>query len=132
MLSIGDSATLTLDAFPNEVFHGKVFYIAPAETNTQGVVSYLVKISLDTTDPRIKSGLTANLEVETDHKDAVLILPQYAIVQEDAGTFVEKLVNGVASTSPVILGIQDQKGNVEILSGVVAGEHVINIGLRKQ
>ena len=60
----------------------------------------------------------------------MLILPQYAILQNDQGTFVETLVNGKVVTNPVTLGIQDENGNVEVLSGVTAGEQVVNIGLK--
>lgn len=131
-LSVGNTVTMTLDAFPNETFSGTVFYIAPAQTNTQGVISYQTKISFDKADPRLKSGLTANIDIQTRRKDDVLILPQYAILQNDNGTFVQMLAGKTATTSPVTLGIQDQQGNVEILSGVTVGEQVINIGLKKQ
>jgi len=130
-LTSGNKVTMTLDAFPNETFAGSVFYIAPAQTNTQGVISYQIKISFDKADPRLKSGLTANIDIQTKQHDNVLILPQYAILQNDSGTFVQTLVGKVATTSPVTLGIQDQKGNVEILSGVTLGEQVINIGLKQ-
>jgi HlyD family secretion protein len=129
-LAVGDSVTMTLDAFPNETFAGSVFYIAPAETNTGGVISYQIKISFNKADPRLKSGLTANVDIQTKHEDNALILPQYAILQNDSGTFVETLVGGVTTTTPVTLGIQDQSGNVEVLSGVIEGEQVINIGLK--
>ena len=129
-LTVGNKVTMTLDAFPNETFAGSVFYIAPAQTNTQGVISYQIKISFDKSDPRLKSGLTANIDIQTKHKDNVLILPQYAILQNDNGTFVKTLVGKTATTSPVTLGTSDQKGNVEILSGVTLGEQVINIGLK--
>ena len=129
-LTVGNIVTMTLDAFPNETFAGSVFYIAPAQTNTQGVISYQIKISFDKVDSRMKSGLTANIDIQTKHKDNVLVLPQYAILQNDSGTFVETLVGKIATTSPVMLGIQDQKGNVEILSGVTLGEQVLNIGLK--
>ena len=127
---VGDSVSMTLDAFPNETFAGAVFYIAPSETNTQGVISYQIKISFDKINPRLKSGLTANINIETRHDDNVLILPQYAILQNDQGNFVETLEKGAIKQYPVTLGIQDQKGNVEILSGVSEGEQVINIGLK--
>ncbi len=130
-LTLGDTVTMTLDAFPNETFRGSVFYIAPAQTNTQGVVSYQIKIAFNKPDPRLKSGLTANIDIQTKHKDKVLILPQYAILQNDKGTFVETLAGGAVTTTPVTLGIQDQSGNVEVLSGVTEGEQVINIGLKK-
>jgi multidrug efflux pump subunit AcrA (membrane-fusion protein) len=130
-VSVGDTTSMTLDAFPNEVFTGKVFYIAPSETNDQGVVSYKIKISFDRPDKRLKSGLTANIDIGTKHKDNVLILPQYAILQNDQGAFVETLdANNKVKDNPVILGISDQQGNVEIISGVTLGEQVLNIGLK--
>jgi membrane fusion protein (multidrug efflux system) len=131
-LSVGDKVTMTLDAFSNETFTGKVFYLAPAETNTGGVVSYLTKVSFDNADERIKSGLTANLDIQTNHKDDVLYLPQYAILQNDEGAFVETLEGKTIVKHPVTLGIQDAKGNVEILSGVSLGEQVVNVGLKSQ
>jgi len=127
---INNPVSMTLDAFPNEKFTGKVFYIAPAETNIQGVVSYQIKISFDKADPRLKSGLTANIDIQTKQKDGAFILPQYAILQNDEGTFVETLENGITKQNPVTLGIADQNGNVEILSGVTEGEQVLNIGLK--
>ncbi|OGN28746.1 MAG: hypothetical protein A3A33_03115 [Candidatus Yanofskybacteria bacterium RIFCSPLOWO2_01_FULL_49_25] len=131
-LADADAVSMTLDAFPGETFAGSVFYIAPAQTNTQGVITYLVKVSFNQLDPRLKSGLTANVDIQTQHKDDVLILPQYAIVQNDKGAFVKILENNTAKEMPVTLGIQDQKGNVEIVSGVTEGEQVINIGLKTQ
>ncbi len=129
-ISVGDKVSMTLDAFQNEKFLGSVFYIAPAATNTGGVITYKVKISFDKIDLRLKSGLTANIDIETKHKDNILVLPQYAILQNDQGTFVETLLNNKVIQNPVTLGIMDQKGNVEIISGATQGEQVLNIGLK--
>jgi len=129
-ISLQNKVTMTLDAFPNETFAGTVFYIAPSETNVQGVISYQIKVSFDNPDPRIKSGLTANLDIETRRKDNTLILPQYAVLQNDQGTFVEVVQNNKIVNVPVVLGLQDQKGNTEVVSGVLDGEQVLNIGLK--
>ncbi len=131
-LTAGDKAAMTLDAFSNETFTGSVFYIAPSQTNIQGVITYQIKISFYKPDSRLKSGLTANINIEAAHKDNVLILPQYAVLQNDQGTFVETLEGNKVKQNPVTLGIQDQKGNVEIISGVTEGEQVLNIGLKVQ
>jgi len=128
---VGNTVSMTLDAFPSETFLGKVFYIDPAETITSGVIDYKIKISFDTADPRMKSGLTTNLDIQTRKKDGVLILPQYAILQNDAGTFIKILKDGVVVEAPVVLGMQDKNGNVEVLSGVTEGEQVLNIGLKQ-
>ena len=116
-VSVGNPVNMTFDAFPGETFTGKVFYIDPAETDISGVVDYKVKVSFDTSDPRMKSGLTANLNIETQTDNNVLILPQYAVLQNDQGNFVEVLQNGAAVQVPVTLGIHDDQRNVEVASG---------------
>jgi hypothetical protein len=45
---------------------------------------------------------------------------------------VEVLENNKIKQNPVKLGIQDQKGNVEVISGVTEGQQVLNIGLKTQ
>jgi RND family efflux transporter MFP subunit len=129
-VAIGNAVSMTFDAFPGETFAGKVFYIDPAETIESGVVDYLVKVSFNTPDTRIKSGLTANLTINTQTDQNALILPQYAVVQNASGTYVDVLQNGAETQVPVTLGIVDQNGNVEITSGVTEGEQVVNIGLK--
>jgi RND family efflux transporter MFP subunit len=129
-IATGDPVSMTLDAFSGETFTGKVFYVDPAATNISGVVDYLIKISFDKNDLRMKSGLTANLDVTTQTKSDAMILPQYAVLQNDSGTFVKILENGALVQAPVKLGIADQNGNVEIASGTTEGERVINVGLK--
>lgn len=131
-VAAGNPVNMTFNAFPKETFSGKVFYIDPAETVIGGVVEYKVKVSFDTADSRIKSGLTANLTIQTQTDNNALILPQYAVIQNVSGTFVEVLQNGAPVQIPVVLGIRDQQGNVEIASGVTEGQEVVNIGLKAQ
>jgi HlyD family secretion protein len=129
-VSVGNAVNVTFDAFPNETFTGKIFYMDPAQTVTQGVVAYKIKVALDKTDPRVRSGLTANLIIKNKEKNNVLVLPQFAILQTDKGNFVQVLENGKPMQKPVTLGIRDQNGNTEILSGVSEGQQVLNIGLK--
>jgi HlyD family secretion protein len=131
-ISINNKVNMTLDAFPNETFTGSVFYLDPAQTSSQGVVGYKIKIAFDKVDLRMKSGLTANLDIQTRYKEAVLVLPQYAILQNDKGTFVEVLENKKIKNIPVTLGLQDKNGNVEVISGVTTGQQVLNIGLKQK
>ncbi len=128
----GNKVDMTFDAFPSEKFTGTVFYINPAQTIVNGVVDYQIKISFDKPDTRIKSGLTANLDIETKIDQDVLILPQFAVMQNASGTFVEVLDNNQTKQVPVTLGLRDQDGNVEITNGVTEGEQVVNIGLKTQ
>lgn len=129
-ITLQDRVDITFDAFQGESFFGKVVKIDPAETIVDGVVNFKVTIALDKVDSRMKSGLTANLGIETVKKSGVLILPQVAIVQNDQGAFVRKYEQGSAKNYPVKIGIRDQNGNVEILSGVSEGDSVVNVGLK--
>lgn len=131
-VAVGNPVDMTFDAFPGETFEGKVFYIDPAQTIESGVVDYLVKTSFNTPDPRIKSGLTANLDIDTQTDQNVLILPEYAVIQNASGTYVDIVTNGTETQVPVTLGIHDQNGNAEVTSGVTNGEQVVNVGLKTQ
>src|SRR3989344_4425981 len=127
-ISLGDNVSITFDAFPEEMFSGKVIKIDPAETIIDGVVNFKTVIGLDNVDERVKSGLTANLSIETDRKNDVLILPQEALMEKKQGTFVQKYENGALKEYPVAVGLRDKNGSVEIISGVTLGENVVNIG----
>lgn len=131
-ITLGNKVTITLDAYSGEVWTGRVSYVEPAETIIDGVVNYKIKVSFDKDDQQLKSGLTANLTIETVRKDNVLILPQYAIIENDQGSFVEKnLGNNKTAEVPVKIGIRSQDGKVEVISGVKEGDEVLNVGLKK-
>ncbi len=129
-LAIGNTVTMTLDAFPGETFSGTVYYINPAETITQGVVDYRVKIAFEKADTRMKSGLTTNIDIETRNVKDVLTLPQYAILQNDVGAFVQIEEGKIVRDIPVVLGLQDLNGIVEVKSGVTEGQRVLNVGFK--
>lgn len=127
----GSKVDITLDAFAGESFTGQVIAIEPAETIIDGVVNFKVTILFDKEDARIKSGLTANLAIAGLSKQDVLWLPQYAIVEKDSGNFAQKIVNGKVQEVPVVIGLRGRDSRVEIVSGLPAGEQVVNVGVKK-
>ncbi len=129
-LALGQEVKITFDALPGETFSGSIMEIDPAETVIDGVVNYKIKVALDSSDPRVKSGLTANLTIRTAVKEKVVLLPQNAILQNEEGTYVRKLENGETKEVPVKLGIRGTNGMVEIVSGVAPGDEVEDIGAK--
>lgn len=127
-ISIGDKVDMNFDALQGEKFSGRVISIDPAETVIDGAVNFKVKMVLDANDQRLKSGLTANLSIETAKKTGAVILPQVGIVENDKGAFVKKYENGQFKEYPIKLGIRNQNGNVEIVSGLNEGDQVMNVG----
>ncbi len=128
-IRIGNPVTITFDAYPDEPFGGRVVKIDPAETIVDGVVNYKVTVAFERGDARLKSGLTANLAIETEKRIGALILPQSAVIENDRGTFV-RLAERPDRETPVSIGIRDRSGNVEVRSGIGEGERVLDVGRR--
>lgn len=126
-VKVNDSAKVTLDAYSNDViFEAKVVTIDPAETVIEGVSTYKVTLEFIHLDPRIRSGMTANLDIETDKKEQVLSIPQRAIETQNGKKFVKILEEGsVIKDQEIQAGLRGFDGNVEILEGLKEGDKVI-------
>ena len=126
-VAVGNEVEMTFDAFAGETHKGKVFYIDPGETIIDGVPTY--KVSVAFSDPvtvKIKSGLTANLNIITQKKEDVVKIPLYAVEREDGGAFVTiRDVEGVEKRREVTLGLSGSDGSIEIVSGLVEGEEIV-------
>ncbi|MBI5152187.1 efflux RND transporter periplasmic adaptor subunit [Candidatus Peregrinibacteria bacterium] len=126
-IKIGNEAQITLDAYGDtEIFTAKVVSIDPAETVIEGVPTYKVKLQFDKDDPRVKSGMTANIDIITDKKDSVLYVSQRAVYSRDNERFVnlKKSEKEIIETK-VKTGIRDNNGNIEIIEGLADGDKIV-------
>lgn len=126
-IKIGDSATLTLDAYGgSEVFEAVVSEIDPAETIIEGLSTYKVIFHFKTEDHRVKSGMTADILVLTDKRESVLVIPQRAVFNKD-GFQAVKLLRGDGATEEVFIktGLRGSDGYIEVLEGLEERDKVI-------
>lgn len=126
-IQIGQKAEVTFDAFPvEEIFGATISQIDPASTVIQDVVYYRIKLKLDNLDPRLKAGMSANIDVHTNQKDNVLMVPQRAIKTEGNKKFVDVLqIDNTTKKVFVETGLEGDEGMVEITSGLKGGEKVV-------
>lgn len=124
-IKIGNSAGITLDAFSGENFSGKVVYIDPAETIVEGVTTYKITLQFDKEDARIRSGMTANIDILTAEKNNVIVIPQRAVVLKNGSKTVSILIGGSVQEIEVETGVRSFEGMIEIISGLKGGEEVI-------
>jgi RND family efflux transporter MFP subunit len=134
-VKVGQPATVSLDAFAEQIFEGAVTDISPSpvtsDSSEDGIVTYEVTISLDTEglSMNLLSGMTANANIETQQLEAVVVAPNRAIQTEQAGgetvTYVEKLDDqGNLMRVEVELGLRS--GAVtEVVAGLAEGDQVI-------
>jgi RND family efflux transporter MFP subunit len=75
----GMEARFTVDAFPNEVFQGKVTQIRLNATLTQNVVTYTVVIIFDNPHAKLLPYLTAHIRFPVGNRKNVLMVPMMAL-----------------------------------------------------
>jgi HlyD family secretion protein len=78
-IQLHQNASFTVDSYPELTFRGKVIQIRSAPVITQNVVTYVVVVSVDNSDLKLKPGMTANVSVEVAKKDDVLKLSPAAL-----------------------------------------------------
>jgi len=79
--SISEDAevSFTVDAYPNNVFRGKIAEIRLSPQTVQNVVTYNVILSIENRDMKLKPGMTANITIAVAHRDNVLKVPNAAL-----------------------------------------------------
>ncbi|HEY4526024.1 MAG TPA: efflux RND transporter periplasmic adaptor subunit [Candidatus Paceibacterota bacterium] len=128
-VKIGDSVAITLDAYgENTKFSGKVTSVDPSETIVEGVATYKTKIFFSQKYEQAKPGMTANLDILTDKKDNVLVIPQRSVKTEDGKKIVMLPVpdQTTGQEREIVTGLRGSDGNIEVVSGLEEGEIILS------
>ena len=133
---VGQKVDVSVDAFPGEVFEGKVIRIDPRTTIEQNVVYVHVLVELNEVDERLKPGMSATCDFLVDRKENVLAVPNEAIKEDEEGkTYVEVLLH--ANPEPkterryVEVGLQGTT-LTEVKKGLKEGEVVVTAFVQPQ
>ena len=126
LVSIGDTARISVDAFPDTTFNGIVYYKAsmPKEMSTSEAVEFEVRISIPH-HPGMLPGMSANCEIITAEKDNVLRIPLQSLATKDKKSGVYKIEEGKTKFAEVKTGITEGMW-VEIIEGVEENDLVVS------
>ena len=124
-LNIGNSVDISLVAFPDKIFKGRVIEINPAEKLIEGVVYYETTISFDELPEGIKPGMTADLIIKTASRENVLTVSEDAVQKKDGKTIVEVLKDEKSQEKEIETGLWGTNNLIEVISGLSEGEEVI-------
>lgn len=137
----GQSARITVDAYPDAFFPAKVIRVAPKGVNSQNVVTYEVKVEV--LGPRrdlLKPEMLASVSITAVDKTGVLLVPVNAVERRRSERFVTVLKSEAATGAPgktesgdggerkgeqraIQTGATDGE-QIEVLSGLSEGETV--------
>jgi HlyD family secretion protein len=76
---LGQTATFSVDAYPGQIFRGRVSQIRQAPINVQNVITYDVVITVANPDLKLFPGMTANVRILVDRHENVLRIPNAAL-----------------------------------------------------
>jgi HlyD family secretion protein len=68
-----------VDAYPGEVFEGKIAQIRLSSTTSQNVVTYPVVISTPNPELKLLPGMTAEISFRVDQREGVIKVPNAAL-----------------------------------------------------
>jgi HlyD family secretion protein len=127
-IAAGQPATITLDALPGETLTGRVEQIADTAQLDTGVVTYRVTTQLDPTDAPLRVGMTANVDIVTERRESVLLVPNrfVRIDRTTSQTFVDRADGDQVQPIEIQIGLRDEAVS-EVLAGLNEGDTVVLI-----
>jgi multidrug efflux pump subunit AcrA (membrane-fusion protein) len=126
-VALGQMARMSLPYLPGQVFEGKITFVYPTiDPQTRQV---RVRLEFDNPDLFLKPGMYADIEIRSRLAEDRRLVPRSAII--DTGQRKVAFVSqgrGRFEPRNVITGVETEKGQVEILDGLQAGEMVVTSG----
>ncbi|HEX8683399.1 MAG TPA: efflux RND transporter periplasmic adaptor subunit [Ardenticatenaceae bacterium] len=125
-LEVGQPATVVVDSLPDAPLAGRIASIATVPSVAQGVVTYPVEVELEAAPPSLRVGMSANVDILTEERAGVLLVPNRAIrIDRDTGElYVERMVGEAAERAEITIGLRDET-NSEVLEGLQDGDVVL-------
>ena len=118
----GQEVAILIPAAASDHYLGTVSAIAPVPSS--GTMTYPMEMEVPNAEGLIRVGMFAEVELTTESRDQVLLVPSEAVVVREGRTVVFLAEDGRAVLQEVIVGI-DNGQSAEILSGLQAGQRII-------
>jgi RND family efflux transporter MFP subunit len=124
-VKLNQKARISVGAYPDETFAGKIALISPTIDRITRTAS--VEIVISNRNHRLKPGMFAEVDIIVREKADAILIPTYAVLEQSDVNRVFILADGKATSQVVQLGA-DQGESVEVLSGVAIGDSLIVAG----
>jgi HlyD family secretion protein len=91
-VKVGSPVKITLDAYPDTTFSGKIRHISPVGKLQTGrnVVSFNTEIEINDKDPRLQPGMSCDVDVILAEADSVIFLPLEAVYRKKEGSVEDR------------------------------------------
>ena len=125
-VSVGQKAAVSLEAYPGVPFSARVAEKSPVLDRASRTLE--IRLTVDPPDARVQSGMFAAVKLITLRRERVLAVPKECLVTSSGATGVFVVgADNMAHMRNVKTGLSSD-GFVEIVSGLTAGERVVQRG----
>ena len=125
---LGQKADISVDAFPSQIFTGKVSKISPIvdlQTRTAPI-----EIFITNPEHKLTPGMFARVKLLLEEKKEIILIPKEAVIGKKPNTIVYAIDGKIARQHKVKTGIR-YGGEVEIEAGLTAGESIVIMGQQR-
>ncbi|MCX6548043.1 MAG: efflux RND transporter periplasmic adaptor subunit [Acidobacteria bacterium] len=88
---VGQPVRISLDAYPQRAFTGKVRFVAPAADLVEKIKVFNVEVALDELTDSFRTGMSANVEILGEKRDKAVSVPLEALQRRNGQTVVYRL-----------------------------------------
>lgn len=88
---VGQTARISLDAYPQKIFTGKVTFVSPSAELVEKIKVFKIEIGLDELGEAFKTGMSANVEILGEKRDKAVSIPLEALQKRDGKTIAYRL-----------------------------------------
>jgi HlyD family secretion protein len=123
ILRVGQPARISLDAYPELQFRGRVEQVTPVGTTsmlTTRVRNFVAIVSVEGSDPRLLPDLSSAVDVELERQDNVIVVPRDAVRREGNAVTVRVLDGEDVRARTVAIGAMSDH-EVIVTAGLEAG-----------
>jgi len=125
-IAVGQTATITVDAYPGATFTGQVTAIVPEASAASR--TFPVKVTVPNPDARLKAGMFARVDVRAGEARPGLFVPKDAVVRRAGQELVFVVNTDTAQLVRVETGVEVD-GLVQVRGdGLAAGHPVVTLG----
>ncbi len=90
-VKVDQPVRITLDAFPQRTFTGRVRFVSPAAELVDKIKVFKVEIKLDELSDAFRTGMSANVEILGEKRDKAISVPLEALQRRDGQSVVFRL-----------------------------------------
>ena len=123
-ISVGQKASVVLDAYPDQAITGRVEQIAYESQTINNVTVYNINVLPESVPVFFRSGMSATINFMMDERNNVLVLPLTAVKKKGGRSYIFQRPNGKVKATQVQTGLENDD-KAEIVSGLAEGEQVV-------